>query len=182
MTDSKNSTVEEFRVPFDPRQFALYRRRDKSCIYHSVRWTLNEGKSKWGEFPLVVVREHYAKLGYLVLASEPRLPDNQGFILLSYPGYRKKRHPAYSQMAKLLGVELTALDDLNLKADKAKIAATGNRGGGDPDLFVFKADLSERFFVEAKWKDKLTRKQSATFPIIRRAGWDVKVVWIVEKA
>ena len=130
----------------------------------------------------MVVREHYRRLGYTVLASEPRLPNGQGFILLSYPGYRKRRHPAYTQMANLLGAELAALDDLNRKADNAKIAATGNRGGGDPDLFVYKPDGSERFFVEVKWKNQLTSKQLVTFPIIRDQGWKVKVARIARRA
>jgi hypothetical protein len=130
----------------------------------------------------VVVREHYRKLGYTVLASEPRLAEGQGFILLSYPGYRKRRHRAYTQMAALLDTALVALDALNEIADKAKIAATDNRGGGDPDLFVFKPDGGERFFVEVKWKDQLTSKQKATFPIIRKHGLEVKVARIVETA
>jgi hypothetical protein len=173
------SDVEEITIPFDPRQLSLYRSRDETCDYHSVRWPLHQGRGKWGEFPLVVVREHYRRLGYTVLASEPRLPDGQGFVLLSFPGYRKRRHPAYTQMASFLGTELAALDDLNRMADKAKIAATGNRGGGDPDLFVYKPNGSERFFVEAKYKDKLTSKQLVTFPIIEQK-WQVKVVQIKE--
>jgi len=173
------SSVRELTIPFDSRQLSLYRCGDKACVYHSVRWPLKEGKGKWGEFPLVVVREHYRRLGYTVLASEPRLPDGQGFILLSYPGYRKRRHPAYTQMANLLGTELAALDDLNRIADKAKIAVTGNKGGGDPDLFVYKPDRREKFFVEAKYKDKLNSKQLVTFPIIRKQKWEVKVVRIV---
>src|SRR5215471_13927114 len=130
----------ELKIQFDSTQLSLYRSGNKACIYHSVRWPLEQGKSKRGEFPLVVVREHYRSRGYKVLASEPRLPDGEGFILLSYPGYRKRRHPAYTQMAKLLGTDLAALDDLNRIADKAKIAATGNHHGGDPDLFVYKPD------------------------------------------
>jgi hypothetical protein len=172
--------VGELTIPFDSGQFALYRCGDKACIYDSVRWPLAQGRGKWGEFPLVVVREHYRKLSYTVLASEPRLPDGQGFVLLSYPGYRKRRHPAYTQMAKLLGTELVALDALNRIADKAKIAVTGNRGGGDPDLFVYKPDNSERFFVEVKWRDQLTSKQRVTFPIIRKQKWEVKVIRIIE--
>jgi hypothetical protein len=174
--------VEELTVPFDRGQIELYRDRDPACIYHSVRWPchLKRGREKTGEFPLVVVREHYRRLGYTVLASEPKLPDGQGFILLSFPGYRKRRHTAYMQMAKLLGTDIEALDALNLIADKAKIAATGNRGGGDPDLFVHKPDGTERFFVEVKHKDKLNKKQLVTFPIIGRQGWEVKIVRIVE--
>ena len=175
---SARFSVEELPLPFDPRQLSLYRCGDKACIYHSVRWPLREGRGKWGEFPLVVVREHYRGLGYTVLASEPRLPDGEGFVLLSYPGYRKARHRTYRQMADLLGTDLATLDALNRIADKAKFEATGNEIGGDPDLFVYKPDGSESFFVEAKYKDNLTRKQLATFPIINQ-NWEVKVVRIV---
>jgi hypothetical protein len=174
--------VNEIRIPFEIEQLSLYRCGDKASVYHSVRWPLNQGRGKWGEFPLVVVREHYRRLGYTVLASEPRLPDGQGFILLSYPGYRKRRHSAYTQMEKLLGTDLATLDALNRVADEAKIAATGNRGGGDPDLFVYKPDGGDRFFVEVKWKDQLTCKQLVTFPIIRKQKWEVKVVRIDETA
>jgi len=172
--------VGELTVPFDSRRLSLYRSGDKRCIYHSVRWPLRQGRGKWGEFPLVVVREHYRGMGYTVLASEPRLPEGQGFILLSYPRKRESRDREYTKMANLLGTDEAVLDDLNREADKAKIAATGNRGGGDPDLFVYKPDGSERFFVEAKWKDDLTSKQLATFPIIRKYGWEVIVIRVVE--
>jgi hypothetical protein len=174
-------SVEELTIPFDAPQLSLYRCGDKVCLYHSVRWPLMEGRGKYGEFPLVVVREHFRGLGYTVLASEPRLPKGEGFVLLSYPGYRKARHYAYTQMASLLGTDLATLDALNLIADKAKIEATGNDKGGDPDLFVYKPDGTERFFVEAKYKDNLTRKQLATFPIIGQK-WNVKVIRIVETA
>ncbi|HXH49677.1 MAG TPA: hypothetical protein VNM47_10045 [Terriglobia bacterium] len=174
--------MEELAVPFDPVQIELYRKRDPACIYHSVWWPqeLRRGRERTGEFPLVVVREHFRRLGYTVLASEPRLPDGQGFILLSFPRYRERRHPAYTQMASLLGTDIEALDAFNLISDKAKIAATGNRGGGDPDLFVYRPDGTERFFVEVKHKDKLNKKQLVTFPIIRKQGWEVKIVRIVE--
>jgi hypothetical protein len=53
----------DISVPYDPGQLALYRCRDKACTYYSVLWPLNEGRGKWGEFPLVVVREHYRSQG-----------------------------------------------------------------------------------------------------------------------
>ena len=55
---------------------------------------------KYGEFPLVVVREHYRSQGYTVWASEPELdaPDFKGFILVSYPGKRRDGHEAYKRM------------------------------------------------------------------------------------
>jgi len=90
----------ELEIPFDLKQLSLYRRGDKTGVYYPVRWPLKQGRGRWGEFPLVVVREHYRKLGYTVLASEPRLAEGQGFILLSYPGYRKRRHRALGGQCK----------------------------------------------------------------------------------
>ena len=55
------------------------------------------------EFPLVVVREHYRRMGYVVLASEPRLSNEEGFILLSYPGKRRAGDPAYRRMETIFG-------------------------------------------------------------------------------
>lgn len=170
--------MEKITVSYDPKQLLLYRTGDETCKYHSTRWRLTEGRGRWGEFPLVVVRKHYIDLGYRVLASEPRLLE-YGFILLSYPGKRRERDDSYTKMTGLLGTDLETLDSLNLIADKAKIAATGNNGGGDPDLFVYKPDGSEKFFVEAKWKDDLTAKQLATFPIIERR-WRVIVAQITK--
>src|ERR1700730_4112567 len=118
--------MKELSIPFDLKQLALYRCWDKASFYDSVRWPLKQGRGKLGEFPLVVVREYFRNLGYTVLASEPRLPEGEGFILLSYPGKRERGDLAYTKMAHLLGTELVALDDLNRIADKAKIEVTGN--------------------------------------------------------
>jgi hypothetical protein len=82
-------------------------------------------------------------------------------------------------MAALLDADLAALDDLNKIADKGKIAATGNRGGGDPDLFVYKPGTKERFFVEVKYKDQENAKQRVTFPIISKYKWEVRIARIV---
>lgn len=163
-------------IKFDRKQLALYRRADPACTYAAVRWPLGQGRGRWGEFPLVVVREHFRQEGYVVLASEPRLVG-EGFILVSYPGYRRIRHAAYTQMARLLDTTINALDALNEQADLAKRNATGNTSGGDPDLFCYRLDTTERFFVEVKHHDRLTAKQQATFEVIRQY-WDVKLVRI----
>jgi hypothetical protein len=72
---------------------------------------------------------------------------------------------------------------LNVEADRAKLQmhqGKGNRGGGDPDLFVFKG--RERFFVEVKWQDHITEKQRVTFPLIERhCGVKVKIARIFER-
>lgn len=120
-----------------------------------------------GEFSLRVAREHFRREGYTVLASEPRLPNNEGFILLSYPRKRERRDAAYEQMVDIFGRD--TLELLNAVADAVKIHYTGNRSGGDPDLFVFKGDGKKvRFFVEAKYKDSLIAKQRLCFPLIKK--------------
>ena len=46
---------------------------------------------------------------------------------------------------------------------------SGNRGGGDPDLFVYKGDGKRtRFFVEVKHKDELQINQIVVFPLIEK--------------
>jgi hypothetical protein len=115
----------------------------------------------------VVAREHFRKVGYTVLASEPRLPKEEGFIVVSYPGKRRAGDPAYRRMEAIFGAQVLA--DLNEEADIAKKETTGNRGGGDPDLFVFRPGVpTDRFFVEVKHHDQLIEKQRVTFPFIEK--------------
>lgn len=154
----------EILVPFDPREERLYRDENPTCVYHGVRWPLRRGRGKYGEFPLIVVREHFRTLGYTVWASEPELPDGSGFILVSYPGKRRNCDPAFLRMAEMFGEE--TVEELNERADRLKQERTKSAGGGDPDLFVFRD--SERFFVEVKWNDDLTLKQHLTFPLIEK--------------
>ncbi len=157
----------EIAVPYEPIQYDLYRADDRTCCFHAVRWPLNAGRGKFGEFPLVVVREHFRKLGYTVLASEPRLPRKEGFILVSYPGKRRAGDPAYRRMEAIFGARVLA--ELNEEADIAKRERTGNRGGGDPDLFAFRPGApADRFFVEVKHHDQITEKQRVTFPLIEQ--------------
>jgi hypothetical protein len=155
----------ETRIPYDPSERVRYRDGKGAYASRKVRWPFHEGRGRFGEFPLVVVREHFRRLGYVVLASEPRLKAD-GFILLSYPGKRLTGDPAYRRMEQIFGKERLA--ELNARADQAKRKKTGNRSGGDPDLFVFrKGDPADRFFVEVKDRDHLTGKQKATFRLIR---------------
>ncbi|MCJ7706900.1 MAG: hypothetical protein MUO38_04690, partial [Anaerolineales bacterium] len=154
----------ELLIPFAPREDLLYRLAHATSRYSTVRWPRAVGRSKHGEFPLVVVRQHFRRLGYTVWASEPELPDGSGFILVSFPGKRRAHHPAYARMEAIFGNGTLA--ELNRIADRKKRLHTGNASGGDPDLFVFRG--ADRFFVEVKWRDHITAKQTATFPLIER--------------
>lgn len=158
--------MKETLISYDPSEYDKYRAGNPASVFHSVRWPFHEGRGRFGEFPLIVVREHYRRLGYVVLASEPRLPKAEGFILLAYPGKRRAGDPAYRRMERIFGKERLA--KLNTRADQAKYKHTGSRGGGDPDLFAFrKDDPDDRFFVEVKHRDQVTAKQEVTFPLIR---------------
>lgn len=152
----------EEKISFDSLQYSLYVEKSPNCIY--PRWPISFGRSKHGEFPIVVARQYFTDLGYTVWVSEPELPDNTGYILTSFSGKRRNQHPAYMRMTTFFDVE--TLTQLNTAADIEKRLQTGNIAGGDPDLFVFRDD--EHFFVEVKWKDQITMKQSVVFPIIEK--------------
>jgi len=74
------------------------------------------------------------------------------------------------------------MNEFNDAAEKAKLRKkhSGNRGGGDPDLFAYKGDGRRvRFFVEAKHNDQLITNQKVVFPLIEKLlGCPVKVVRI----
>lgn len=155
----------ELIVPYDPEQRALYEKDDPNSIFFSERWPseLRSGRQRDGRFPEIAVRSSLRALGFSVLISEPRLPHGQGFVLAHYARMRERNHDAYKLMCTHFAPE--QIEEFNQQADEAKIRATGNRGGGDPDLFVFR-DSGERFFVEVKEKDGLHRNQLVTFPLI----------------
>ncbi len=53
-----------------------------------------------------------------------------------------------------------ALEALSRRADAKKTRLFGNRGGGDPDLFVHEKGVTgERFFAEAKERDGITPRR-----------------------
>ena len=166
----------ESEVPYSQKEYDLYRKDDPSSKYKHVRWPLSKGRGRHGEFPLIVVREHFRNLGYEVLASEPELPDLSGFLLVSYPGKRRKGHPSFIQMERFFSKKCIA--DLNIAADREKIEKTGNAGGGDPDLFVF--NDQECFFVEVKHKDQLNKNQLIAFPLIEKhCNVEIKVARLI---
>jgi len=146
-------------------------------------WQSLKGRGKLGEFPLMVMREHYRSQGYRVWVSDSNAELRDCFILVSYPGLRKKTplHPAYKRMVGVFGRE--RIEKLNQLVDEAKRQGKDNRnlGGGDPDLFVFKGANAqeERFFVEVKHKDPPTPNQRICFPLIAEHLCEIKLVRII---
>jgi hypothetical protein len=103
------------------------------------------------------------------------MPNDEGFILTHYAGKRNDLHVVYARMFDHFPRAL--IERLNRECDPAKIDAGGTRGGGDPDLFLFRG--RERFFVEVKDEDRLKPKQIATFAKIREIlGCQVRIARI----
>jgi hypothetical protein len=163
-----NTDGPELIVPYDPEQRDLYERNDSRSIYYAGRWpeNLRRGRNRDGRFPEIAVRASFRALGFSVLISEPRMPAAEGFILAHFSGMRESvpPHPAYARMFDYF--DRAKIEEFNLAADAAKTAATGNRGGGDPDLFVF-CKSGRRYFVEVKDEEGLNENQRKTFPLIR---------------
>jgi hypothetical protein len=174
----KSRKSRELRIPFDPVQQDLYRlqveyeRKIPGCnipLYpHS-----GSGRGWQGEFPFMFVREYFRRHGYKVLfSSSGRETETKGnFICTSYPRLRREKppHPAYLRLAVFFG--LKRLNEFNDIAEDAKTRGkrSHNRGGGDPDLFVYKGNGRRiRFFVEVKHKDKLLTNQKVVFPLIEK--------------
>ena len=125
----------ELKIPFDTKEYELYKQEKPASRYTDVGWLLRRGRSKHGEFPVIVVREYFRELGFSVWVAEPEMPDNSGFILVSYPGKRRANHPAFERMISVFGKDIVTL--LNQKADEEKKALTGNTGGRRSGSFCF---------------------------------------------
>lgn len=171
MTNGRNR---ELLVPYHPREKALYKAEDPQCAFHGAYpRALWHGIYQHGRFPDVVVRAAFLQLGYRVLMSDPDMPHEDGYILTHYAGKREESHPAFKRMAEFFSQR--RIDELNRQCDRLKERQWGNRGGGDPDLFVI-SPRGRRFFVEVKDRDKLSPKQKAIFRKIKAVlGCDVLV-------
>ena len=172
----------ELVVAYDPIEREKYERRDVSSIFHRDGFPLERwrGTYKYGRFPEIAVRASLQALGFKVLISDPEMPNEGGFILTHYAGKRRQRHPAFLRMFNWFPE--ARIHELNRVCDATKIEAYGNRGGSDPDLFVY-GDSGDRFFVEVKDRDTLTRTQRVTFPKIAEIlGCDVLLARVIPVA
>ncbi len=163
----------ELIVPYDPDEREKYEQRDESSIFHQDGYPMGlwHGIYKRGRFPEVAVRASLKALGFSVLISDPDMPNEGGYILTHYAGKRGRLDAAFRRMFQWFPEAL--IRELNQECDAIKRNISGNRGGGDPDLFVF-SEAGDRFFVEAKDQDDLKEKQRATFSKIARIlGCDV---------
>lgn len=174
MATSRNR---ELVVPYDYREKALYKAGDPTGVFHGAYpKALWHGIYRHGRFPDIVVRAAFLKLGYQVLISDPEMPDEGGYLLTHYAGKREAGHAAFKRMSTFF--PQSRIDELNRRCDRLKTRQWGNRGGGDPDLFVI-GPRGQKFFVEVKDRDELKPKQEATFRTIRQVlACDVHVARI----
>lgn len=167
-------------VFYDPTQRESYE-TDRPSEYDPWAWppALLVGRDNRADrcFPEVAVRAHFERCGYRVLLSAPKYPDELGFILFHFRRLRRANHPAFTRMQEHFPT--VDLNQLAEEARRAKRDESRSGGGGDPDLFVFRPNSGERFFVDAKDADTLKPNQLVCFPIIEeRLGCLVKVVRI----
>lgn len=160
-----DATEPEIIVPYDPREKSYYRLGDaRSAFAGAYPRQLWRGIYRRGRFPEIVVRASFLAVGFRVLISDPKMPNDEGFILVHYSGKQRKSHPAFALMFSHFSP--AQVEELNRRCDSAKTRVGRTRGGGDPDLFVFRPG-GDRFFVEVKDEDQLKPKQLATFSQIR---------------
>jgi hypothetical protein len=171
----------ELLVPYDPEQRRLYEQGDTRSIYRGeYPRHLWRGIYRRGRFPEIAVKAALKRLGFSVLISHPRMPGNGGFILTHYAAKRRKEDLAFKRMFNWFPPDLLARQ--NRECDMLKRGISENRGGGDPDLFVF-SESGDRFFVEVKDQDELIPKQHVVFPRISEIlRCDVLIARVVAKA
>jgi hypothetical protein len=154
-TPAPGFSTQEILVRYDGRQRDLYMRDDPACIY--PRYHSKVGIHKRGRnFPAMVTRHHFESRGYLVLKD----------YLLVRCCRQRESNAGFHFLCTLMGEEKL----------RTVIREAGNLRGGDPDLFVYKEDLSDYFFVEVKEKDQLMDNQLRLLPIIERHLCPVHVV------
>ena len=122
--------VVELTVPFDQEQRDLYEANDPRSIYYAQRLpdSVRQGRQRHGLFAEIAVRAAFLALGFTVLISEPRIPDEEGFIVTDYAGKRRDDDPAYTRMFKHFPRE--RLEALQERADQAKNRRDRRSSGG----------------------------------------------------
>ncbi len=151
----KDHWQKEITVTYPREQRDLYKHDDPCCIYE--QWPGRVGIHKAGRnFPAMVAKKHFMDKGYSVLKQ---------YFLMRCPRQREYNE-GFAMLCKIFGEP--AVRQLIKNALPLK--------GGDPDLFVYKPDLTEKFFVEVKENDELTSNQLQLFPLIVKHLCPVYVV------
>jgi len=171
MNQNKNKYLHEVypeRIfKYNPEQKCYYKNADERCLY--PQWKKMYGIHKTGgNFPAMVARYEYEKEGYLV---------EDDYCLVRKPNQRAD-NDGHKLLCRIFGT--TTVGGLIYDVEKV-LFSQGMRRGGDPDLFVYKADFSEHFFVEAKEPpDDLRENQRIVMYLIRNLMCPVYVAKIIK--
>ena len=118
------------KVPKDEKR--LYEHNDPRCPY--PQWPFRKGRHNKGEFPVVVVREHFIHRSYKVWVSGTSKLGIDAFTLAMFPGARRKGDLSYLKMVDVFGEKTVEAFNKIVEKQKKKVNLVSH--GGDPDLFV----------------------------------------------
>ena len=109
-----------YSVRWNPKPISEPRKVELASVSPDEYWRTLGGRGSHGEFPVVVTREYFRKKGFTVLASEPRLMSPmdampEGYVLCSYPGYRRRGAECFQKMGEIFGTDVIA--ELNAAMD-----------------------------------------------------------------
>ena len=152
---------QELVIPYEQSQKSLIRLKARSApsTVHTPK-SCGTGSINMAVFQTSSFATPFFSSVERVLMSDPDMPNEGGYILTHYAGKREAGHPAFKRMATFFSSR--RISELVRQCDRLKNQRWGNRGGGDPDLFVVSPN-GRMFFVEVKDKDHLTPKQTAIF-------------------
>ena len=154
--------IPEIQIKYDPIQRTYYTNVDKRCIY--PQWEKKYGIHKTGgNFPVMVARHHYEGNGYLV---------EDDYCLIRKPNQRME-NKGFQLICKIFGEK--KVQHVIEKAEEI-LFSLNMRRGGDPDMFAYKSDQSELFFVEVKEKDQLKENQKIVISVIQKYLCPVLIV------
>ena len=161
MTKYDADNEKQITIKYDPPQKELYMKEDPDCIY--PQFGSRKGiHRRGGNFAAMVARKHFEDRGFVV-------PEK--YLLVRCPNQREYNE-GFITICKTFGKDKMLL----------VLKAAQHLKGGDPDLFVYREDLSKSFFVEAKAQgDKLSANQIELISIIRKFLCPVYIANIIPK-
>jgi len=149
----KWETGEEIEIHYSREQRALYEKKDKSCIYDQFERQVGINK---GNFAEMVSKKFFEDKDFNV----------ESYYYLVRNRNKRERMPGFKKIRQIFGEK--QVRRFIEEADN-EFRSIGKRiASGDPDLFVYKNNVKDTFFVEVKEKDEITDNQKTLFPIIQK--------------
>ena len=146
-------TGEEIKIYYTREQRILYDRKDSNCIYDQFERQVGINK---GNFVEMVAKKFFKDDGYNV----------ESYYYLVRNRKKRERMPGFKIICQTFGEKQVRL--LIEEADKAFRSLGKRIASGDPDLFIYRNNGKENFFVEVKENDQITDNQKLLFPIIQK--------------